>query len=171
MCRTAQDPQALPRLSGRSRAPAPEMPHHGPVSGSLCRTSPLPFSPEQSSVLVAWEVVGGLGEADCPLRQSGGTSLSGARRRSQAGTGRCSSCLCTSRTMRMVSARLNTSRAMHTTKYTPAQPRAGRRGHTGGGMGPAPRHARLCPERALPMRGVPMAVAGSVSDTMIRKTE
>lgn len=37
-------------------------------------------------------------------------------------------------------------------------------------MVPPPRRA-LARGGGLPMRGVPMAVAGSVSDTMIRKTE
>ena len=56
--------------------------------------------------------------------------------------------------------------------YVP-QDGAGRETHTREvGEAPVPRPQGAPPrEPALPMRGVPMAVAGSVSDTMIRKTE
>ena len=78
--------------------------------------SPDPVSPEQSSVLAAWEVAGGLRGVDCSPRQRSKATLSRTRWRSQAGTGCCKSFLCTSRTMRIVSAKLSTRRAMQTTK-------------------------------------------------------
>lgn len=78
--------------------------------------SPVPVSPEQSSVLAAWEVAAGLRAVDWSPRQRSRVTLSRTRWRSQAGTGCYRSCLCTSRTMRIVSAKLITRRAMHTTK-------------------------------------------------------
>lgn len=81
--------------------------------------------------------------------------------------------MCTSRTMRIVSCKLITRRAMHTaSRHLCAEWESRGETHTGGRKARAPRPRGALPqEPALPISGVPMAVASSVSDTMIRKTE